>query len=92
LAADNQPAEHNVRRIILFIAAVALITGIGLLLYIDYGAGLPRIRDVSTGRIFEINVHGTVLYATRLEYWAPKTLMLGGIITGLFVKLRDILR
>jgi hypothetical protein len=81
-----------VRWILLFIAATALCLGIGLILYIDYGAGLPRIPDASTGRIFEINVHGTVLYATRLEYWVPKLLMFGGIITGLFAKLPDILR
>jgi hypothetical protein len=91
LAVNNQPAEHSVRRIILIIAATALITGIGLLLYIDYGAGLPRIPDASTGRIFEINVHGTVLYATRWEYWVPKALMFAGIITALLARLPDIL-
>jgi hypothetical protein len=89
--ADNQSAEHGVRRIILIIAAVAVFTGTGLLLYIDYGAGLPSIPDASTGRIFEINVHGSILYVTKWEYCVPKIFLYGGVIVGFLARLKDIL-
>jgi hypothetical protein len=79
--------NHTVQRVILFVAAAAIVTGLGLIIYLSYGAGLPATPDVTTGRTSEFNVHGTVLYATWLECWIPKILIFSGITTALLTRL-----
>jgi len=68
-------------------AVVSEVTGICVLLYLCYLAGLPTHADPVTGHIIELNVHGTVLFMTKIQSWLSERLMVVGVgllfLTGL---------
>jgi len=52
---------------------VSLVTWWLLEIYFSYTA--PRAPEPSSGKLFSINVHGTVVYLTRYEYLLAGRLM-----------------
>jgi hypothetical protein len=49
-----------------------------------YGIHNPQVADVSSGRIYPINVHGTIVFLdaieNRINFWS----FCGGVLAGLF--------
>ena len=77
-----EPRTPVALQIALVTAVICMFTGMAVLIYLSYSAGLPEQPDPATGHIIQLNVHGTVLYMTELQRWLSNRLVIGGLVLG----------
>lgn len=65
------------------------IVGIIALLCLCYLAGLPSRPDMLTGHVIALNVHGSILFMTKLQQWISQRLLFIGVGLGLLAGIVD---
>ena len=66
-----------------FIAAMWILLFSWIYLEGDYASTRPRVPEPSSGRTYELNVHGTTVYISKAERIILYTLFGGGVGLGL---------
>jgi hypothetical protein len=70
----------NIKKIIAIFLGTAISICIGLVVYLDYNYAYTRTErpQPEIGRIYPLNIHGTIVYITRKEDLQLKWLFRGG--------------
>lgn len=72
--------SHNAKPISMVLGGIAVAIWFGfIVLFEHYSATRPRRPDISSGRIYQLDNHGSYVYLTKSEQWRLRRLEFGGL-------------
>lgn len=69
--------------LVIFSVLTLLCLAVSIFFSIYYSSSMPRTPDPAAGRIFPLNVHGTIVYLTKSQHLLTKWSFWIGFYAGL---------